>query len=185
MKIGPARVLCVLLVSGCEPRDAGFASQSGVGAEAIAAAIQAQGSCAKFGDDTWSFHVTFGDVAQAAVVRHSNMLPGFYSVTLLDDHQNMAQGFVNTDTRTVSWFDVREHEGEGRMRADSNTIDYPPTTVGDAVREWNTPRGQQVVQLVHKAQATCRTGPFDRPGRRAQQQRQHANSLPPTAVDSR
>jgi hypothetical protein len=113
------------------------------------------------------------------------MLPGFYSVDVHDDHQNVAMGFINTDARTVSWFDVREHEGEGRMRSDSNTIDYPPATLDDAMREWNTPRGQQLLQLVHKAQATCRTGPFARPAPGAQQQRQRTDSLPRAAVDSR
>ncbi len=76
---------------------------------------------------------------------------------MMDEEGGLALGFVYLAEERISWFDDREHVGEGKLAADGRTIEYPPDTPWEQAREWNTERGQLVVQLAQKARAVCDT----------------------------
>lgn len=157
-------LLALPAVIACEGSDAPPASEPMVAMNEIAMAVASRGTCELDDSDSWSYLVHFGPghAGHAEVTRLRAMPPGLFSVTMMNAAQDQLQGFINTAARTAYWFDPREHRGDGKMRSDSNTIDYPPQTLEDGAREWGKPRSRLLVRLIENAQSTCRTGPFAR-----------------------
>ncbi len=123
------------------------------------------GNCAKFAPGSWTYIVMLRDgLYQALVTKLANSEQRVISLTVLDGsvplRGRIQQGFVQFDSQTVFWFDPRDYADEARViwrSAEGDSVDYPPPALDDAKREWNTARGQLLVQLARKAQASCDT----------------------------
>jgi hypothetical protein len=135
---------------GCEPTDdrAVTLGRIQAGHSDVSAAVLAHGACMGGRDNLWSYVAETPEEARVIVTKLPKAADEFL-VQLIKKEDYLAQGFVHLDTRAIFWHEsISKGDGEP---SPANTI----TPLYAAQAEWNTPRGQVIVNLVSKAKENC------------------------------